>query len=110
MESFAAERTWFAVAPDGTEHQVILRVGIPVLAPSGEWWAAVSLGALEPPRAQRIAGLDAWQAMHLAMRFVATRVGHFADDGWQFYWERGGERAAPSELLEGSTPLGGNAP
>jgi len=29
-------------------------------------------------------------AASLAMRFAATRVGHFAEDGWRFFWERGG--------------------
>ena len=109
MEPFAAERILFAVAPDGAEHEVALRVGVPTAAPSGEWWAAVSLGVLEA-RQHRIAGIDAWQAVQLAMRFVVTRVGHFAADGWQFYTERGGERTSPSELLGGTLPLGGSAP
>ena len=109
MESFAAERTLFAIAPNGAEHEVTLRVGVPAAAPTGEWWAAVSLGALEA-REHRIAGDDAWQAVQLAMRFVVTRVGHYGADGWQFYSARGGERATPSELLGGILPLGGSAP
>jgi hypothetical protein len=63
----------------------------------------VSLGVLEAPE-RRIAGFDAWQAMQLAMRFISFRVGHFATDGWQFYSERGGERASPSELFAGGAP------
>lgn len=93
----AAERTWFAVAPDGTEHFVVLRIEAPTLQPGGEWLAPVSLGALEA-RAHNIAGADAWQAVALAMHFAATRVGHFAEDGWRFYWDRGGDQASPSEL------------
>ena len=108
METLAAERTLCAIAPDGAEHEVTLRVGVPTAAPSGEWWASVSLGALEA-RQHRIAGIDAWQAVQLAMRFVVTRVGDFAVGGWQFYTERGGERASPSELLGGTLPLAGSA-
>jgi hypothetical protein len=93
----AAERTWFAVAPDGSEHDVVLRITAPTLQPGGEWRAPVSLGALEP-HIHNIAGVDAWQAVSLAMRFAATRVGHFAENGWRFYWERGGELASSTEL------------
>ena len=96
----AAERTWFAVAPDGTEHDVVLRIDVPTLQPGGEWRAPLSLGALEP-RAHNIAGVDAWQAVALAMQFAATRLGHFAEDGWQFYWDRGGEPATLAELAGG---------
>lgn len=97
VDPVAAERIWFAVAPDGTEHDVVLRIGIPTHASGGEWRAAVSLGALES-RTHSIAGIDPWQAVSLAMRFAATRVGHFGEDGWRFYWERGGELASPTEL------------
>lgn len=93
----AAERTWFAVAPDGSEHDVVMRIGVPVEAPGGEWRAVVTLGVLES-RSHEIAGIDAWQAVAEAMRFAATRVGHFVEDGWRLYWERGGEPVSPAEL------------
>ncbi|WP_139350605.1 hypothetical protein [Rhodanobacter sp. B04] len=96
-ELFAAERTWFAVAPDGTEHDAVLRIGVPTHAPGGEWRAVVSLRPMES-RSHPIAGVDAWQATCLAIHFAATRVGHFAEDGWQFYWERGGKPASPEGL------------
>jgi hypothetical protein len=100
MNTVAAQRTWFAVAPDRTEHELVLRVGVPERAASGEWWSAVSLGVLQPGES-RIAGIDAWQALHLAMRFVATRIEDFAAGGWQFFWERNGESALPSEFSGG---------
>ena len=98
--SSAAERTWFAVAPDGTEHQASIRVGVPTLQPGGEWMSLVTLFPMES-RAHRIAGVDSWQAVSLARQFAATRAGHFAEDGWRFYWERGGASAHPSELADG---------
>ena len=97
VDPIAAERVWFAVAPDGTEHDVVLRVGVPTHASGGEWRAAVSLGALES-RTYSIAGIDPWQTVCLAMRFAASRVVHFGEGGWRFYWERGGELASPTEL------------
>ncbi|WP_206098448.1 hypothetical protein, partial [Oleiagrimonas sp. MCCC 1A03011] len=96
----AAERIWIGVAPDGTEHQVHISVGVPTQQPGGEWTAPVSLGAVEA-RVYKIAGIDAWQAVTLAMQFAATRIGDFAEDGWQFFWERGGSPAKPSDLAGG---------
>lgn len=98
-DSTAAERIWFGVAPDGTEHQVTIRIGIPTLQPGGEWMALVALHPLESHQ-HRIAGVDSWQAISLAKRFAAIRVGHFAEDGWGFYWERGGTPAQASQLAD----------
>src|SRR5687768_9870795 len=102
LEPTAAEKTLFAVAPDGTEHSVVLRVGIPERRPDGLWSASVSLGALDS-HPSSIYGDDSWQAIQLAMRFIATRVGHFGNGGWQFFWERGGDAFPPSELLRWGT-------
>jgi hypothetical protein len=62
--------------------------------------AHLSLGVLQE-RTHGIAGVDGWQAITLAMEFAAVRLGHFVEDGWLFYWERGGEAASPSELTDG---------
>ena len=97
VSPIAAERTWYAVSPAGDGCEVVLRVHVPTHEVGGEWRAVVSLGALES-REYPIAGVDAWQAVSLAMRFAAARIGHFAQDGWQFYWERGGEQASSAEL------------
>lgn len=97
MEPVVAEWRWFAVAPDGTEHDLVLRVGIPTQAPGGEWLSAVSLGVLES-HAHAIAGEDAWQSIVLALQFTAARVAHFGADGWQFFWTRGGALASAAEL------------
>ena len=47
FDSIAAERIWFAVAPDGSQHEVAIRVMVPVKADRGEWRAEVSLGGIE---------------------------------------------------------------
>jgi hypothetical protein len=99
-EPVAVERTWFAVAPDGTEHELVLRVYVPVVEADGVLRAHLSLGVLQE-RTHGIAGVDGWQAVTLAMKFAAFRLGHFIEDGWQFYWERGGEIASPSQLTDG---------
>jgi hypothetical protein len=65
------EREWLAVAPDGTEQSLLLRVGNASRHSTGDWVADVSLGALEP-RPHAIHGIDSWQAVHEAMRFAAV--------------------------------------
>lgn len=97
LRSQAAERTWFAISPDGSERDVVIRVGVPTHEAGGEWRAVVSLDGLED-REYAIAGVDAWQAVRLAMRFAAARVLDFAERGWRFYWERGGDLATAREL------------
>ena len=48
VDPAAAERIWFAVAPDGSEHTLVLRVGVPTQQPEGQWGASISLGVLDP--------------------------------------------------------------
>ena len=44
MSIVVAERTLFALAPDGGEQEVVLRVFIPELQPGGEWGGGSFLG------------------------------------------------------------------
>jgi len=92
-----AEWVWFAIAPDGTEHDLVLRVGVPIQASAGEWISTVSLGVLES-RSHAVVGVDAWQSIVLALQFTAARIRHFADRGWRFSWTRGGASASAAEL------------
>jgi hypothetical protein len=92
------QRDWLAVAPDGTEHRLALRVGNLSRQPTGDWTAEVSLGDIEP-RPYTIHGIDSWQAMQEGMRFAAARVKHFETQGWRFYFERGDEQASASDLF-----------
>lgn len=97
QQLIAAERRWFAIAPDGSEHEIVIRVGAPKPQPGGEWSASISLGSLDA-HIYEIAGIDGWQAVTLAMRYATTRLGHFAEEDWRFYWDRGGELTTPGDL------------
>ena len=95
------ERTWFAISPDGAEHELTFRVGYPEPRPEGDWVTSVSLGALEQNSFQ-IHGMDSWQAMEQGMKHVAVVARHHQSKGWRYLWERGGEEAAPAELARGT--------
>ena len=92
------ERTWYAVAPDGGgEGPVTFGVGMPRQEPGGEWSVLVSLGGIEPGPL-KIFGMDGWQAVRLGMRFIAARLSDQSNRGWQFFWEKDGERASAEDL------------
>ena len=94
------EREWLAIAPDGTEKVLVLRVENVSRQPSGDWVAKVSLGDLDP-RPHKVHGIDSWQAVHEGMRFAAARIKHFEEAGWRFYFEHGDEKASASDLFRG---------
>jgi hypothetical protein len=86
------ERSWFAIAPDGGEFEVVLCVAAPVREIGGGWSASASLAPLEDSR--KIYGEDGWQAVGLAMQFLGARVRDYSSRGWKFFWSKGGEEAS----------------
>lgn len=99
----AAERRWYAKSPEGSEVPLVISVGVPEKQ-EDDWSCSVSLGVLDS-RSYTIRGIDSWQALQLAMSFVARRVGSFMENGWELYWEKGGDQARPNDLLEWNSPL-----
>ena len=97
MHRLAAERVWYGISPSGVEGTVVLRIGIPEPQPHGDWTCTVSLGSLDS-ETHTIYGIDAWQTTQLAMDFVFSLVSHRVKEGWQLFWERGGESATPEDL------------
>jgi hypothetical protein len=46
-----------------------------------------------------IFGVDSWQAVELAMRFITKLVIHAEQEGWRFFWKEGGDPATAAELM-----------
>ena len=95
-----AEREWLAVSPDDKERRVVLRVSRAEHRPRGEWICSVSVDDIDS-RTHEIAGMDSWQAVELAMHFVAKRIIAFQRQGWKFYWDEKREPALPTDLCRG---------
>ena len=93
-----ASRTVFSVSPQGVEGDITIGIGLPVKRACGDWGVAVSLDTLDTHQVT-IYGIDSWQAVREAMRFVAVRFSHFSESGWGFFWERNGEKLEPGDLL-----------
>jgi hypothetical protein len=97
IEAIAAERFWFAIAPDGGEHSVALRIGLPQQQPQGAW--AVNVAIVPIDRSPHsIVGIDSWQAIDEGMLHLGLMVKHYQSLGWRFFWERGGKEASPADL------------
>jgi len=103
MNDIAAERSWYAISPEGTGHTLVVRVGVPAKRVD-DWSCSVSLGVLDS-YPYMIYGIDSWQAIQQAILFAARRVGHFIEDGWKLYWEENGDEADQNDLLEWKSPL-----
>lgn len=89
VEQVAAERIFYAASPDGRWQEVTLTVLMPSPRPGGGWRAPVRLKGLDG-QVHNIAGMDSWQALSLAMKFVGERLGHFVENGWKLSWNREG--------------------
>jgi hypothetical protein len=95
--SHSIKRAFHAISPSGEERHCELSVDLPCAKPEGEWGAVVRIEGLEA-RSREIFGVDAWQAVQLGMRFLATRLEHFESHGWRYFWELGGEQASAANL------------
>jgi hypothetical protein len=95
--SHSIKRAFHAISPSGEERLCELSVDLPLAKPGGEWGAVVNIEGLEA-RSHEIFGVDAWQAVQLGMRFLATRLENFESDGWRYFWEVGGEQACAQSL------------
>jgi hypothetical protein len=74
----AEEITW--LKKDGLPVQVVARVGTPCLTHDGTWRCPAALEGADG-RCPDVAGESAMQAMSLAMRLIASRLGHLLEDG-----------------------------
>ena len=79
-----AERRWFAVAPDGEEFDLIIRLGQPYPATNASWACPLTLEGLHK-KLPDIHGIDSLQAIELAMKLAADLVCSFAEKGGKIF-------------------------
>jgi len=88
-----AERRWFAVAPDGEEFDLIIRLGQPYPATNASWACPLTLEGLHK-KLPDIHGIDSLQAIELAMKLAADLVCSFAEKGGKIFWSRDGDQVS----------------
>ncbi|WP_394781446.1 DUF6968 family protein [Undibacterium sp.] len=79
------ERSFYAVSPEGAGAAIRVGVAAPVPRESFDWACATWIDFLDPEE-RTVFGIDSWQAASLAMTLIATRIGHFEQRGWTFFW------------------------
>ena len=92
-----AERVIHAVAADGHEFQLALRVGPAYRSSDVSWSCPVEAIGLHD-RLADIVGIDSWQVVQLSFRFLASLVAGFVERGGKLFYSPGGEPVSPAEL------------
>ncbi len=82
--SWLASREVLAVAADGRNTKLTLRLGVPYEVSPEEWACPVALDGLHD-RLGDIHGIDAWQALQLAQSLQAQLLGYFIEEGGRLY-------------------------
>ena len=80
-----AERTVTGLSRSGERLDVTLRIGAPYEVAEQEWACPLETEGLRGGM-QLVRGIDAWQALQLALSLQARTVGHFLDDGGRLFW------------------------
>ncbi|KAB8066253.1 DUF6968 family protein [Janthinobacterium violaceinigrum] len=80
---FIVEDSLVRVAPDGSESTITARVGTPFLF-ENSWYCAAELEGIDG-RYQDRSGLNATQALSLALSLIQQRLTHLIEDGNVLY-------------------------
>ena len=60
-------------------------IGVPRRLPQRDWYCPVRLKGLDGKK-RRIFGVDAWQALILALKYVEINLRHEVRNGLRLYW------------------------
>lgn len=100
-ETIAVRTFWWANEP---ERQVSVLIGKPILAAdgNGEFYCPIrTVGLGNDEYVQPIFGVDAFQAIELAMRYVEHRISDIdAKSGGQLRWQFGHDKRIPAEWAQ----------
>jgi hypothetical protein len=80
------EITW--LKKDGSEVRVVARVGTPYQMGGGGWRCPAQLEGADS-RYPDVVGESSMQAISLAMRLIASRLGHLLEDGERLVYSDG---------------------
>jgi hypothetical protein len=92
-----AESIVFAAKSSQCRRRIRIRVARPEADGQGDFQYAVELRGLE--RLRKIYGVDSFQALILALRFLETRISALLEDGWKFYFRRDDDEPLDAGLI-----------
>lgn len=80
MSNYLAERSLRAVAPDGTQTAIEIRIGAPEEVSPETWTVAIDIEGLEYGMKTAL-GVDPWQALTVAFAVTEQAVRYFLECG-----------------------------
>jgi hypothetical protein len=95
-----AERVLTLVHENGDTTKVSVRLGKPQASPDGdEAHCACQITGIGDEKVHEIFGIDAFQALQLALRYISFRLHHYRkrSDNAIYAWERGDDMGFPED-------------
>jgi hypothetical protein len=92
-----AESVVFVENASQRRKRVRIRVARPEPDPRGDFQCTVELKGLE--RRSKIYGVDSFQALVLALRFLETRVSTLLEEGWRFFFREDDHEPLDARLI-----------
>src|ERR1700679_3904854 len=93
LEDPIAERRLTLISDAGEAREIMVRIGKPVASPDNANFACeCQIAGLGASRVHCIYGLDAFQSLHLTLRFISTMLNHHREEALgRLYWEEPGD-------------------
>jgi len=80
MQEIIAERDLIGIKPNGSRFKIMLKIGKPYTLDGGTWTCSVgAIGIYK--RLREIRGVDSFQALMQAIKFLRQLIEYFIDDG-----------------------------
>jgi hypothetical protein len=93
LEGMIAERRLTLISDGGEVRNVVVRIGRPEPSPDrAEFFCECQIFGLDEGKVMRIYGLDAFQSLQLALRFISSLLNHHRKEAnGRMYWQEPGD-------------------
>jgi hypothetical protein len=93
MDEIIAERQLSLITENGEVRNIVVRIGKPEPDPNqGNFSCEYRISGIEKDRAERVYGLDAFQALQLTLWFISTTLNHYQQEAnGRIYWQEPGD-------------------
>lgn len=103
-----AERVIYAIDKNGREFDIGLKIGKPyqkVDTPFRDWACPVATIGIYGSNHPDMVGVDAWQALTLAMHLIRDILNHFVEDGGKLFDDKNGNQISVDQLFAQATEI-----
>lgn len=88
-----AERRLTLISDAGEAREIVVRIGKPARSPDhADFACECQIAGFGESSVKRIYGLDAFQSLQLALKFISMMVNHYSQEaGGRIYWQEPGD-------------------